>query len=44
MTQAIPSGRAGTVDEAAGIIYLMFIAANDYITGQLLVVSGGWTC
>jgi len=34
-------GRAGTADEAAGGILLFCIPESDYITGQILEVSGG---
>jgi len=34
-------GRAGTADEAAGGIMLFCIPESDYITGQILEVSGG---
>ena len=34
-------GRAGTADEAAGGIMLFCIPESDYITGQVLEVSGG---
>lgn len=34
-------GRAGTADEAAGGIMLFCIPESDYVTGQILEVSGG---
>jgi 3-oxoacyl-[acyl-carrier protein] reductase len=34
-------GRAGTADEAAGGIMLLCLPESDYITGQILEVSGG---
>jgi 3-oxoacyl-[acyl-carrier protein] reductase len=34
-------GRAGTPDEAAGGIMLFCIPESDYVTGQILEVSGG---
>lgn len=37
----IPLGRAGTVDEAAGSVYLMSIPESDYISGHVLMVGGG---
>jgi 3-oxoacyl-[acyl-carrier protein] reductase len=36
-------GRLGTVEEAAGAVYLMCIPESDYITGQVLVCAGGAT-
>lgn len=38
---AVPLGREGTPEEAAGSIYLMCIPESDYISGQVLLVSGG---
>ncbi len=37
----VPLGRAGTTEEAAGAIYLLCIPESDYISGQVLIVSGG---
>ncbi len=36
----IPMHRAGTVEEVAAAV--RFLAESDYITGETLVVSGGW--
>lgn len=41
MRAAIPLGREGTPDEAAGSIYLMCAPESDYVSGQVLLVSGG---
>ncbi|MEU3461138.1 SDR family oxidoreductase [Streptomyces sp. NPDC006733] len=41
--QLIPLGRAGTVDEAAGAVYLLCAPESDYVSGQTLVCGGGWT-
>lgn len=38
---AIPMGRAGTVEEAAGGVYLFCIPESDYVSGQTLIVGGG---
>jgi 3-oxoacyl-[acyl-carrier protein] reductase len=40
---AIPLGREGTPDEAAGSIYLMCSPESDYVSGQVLLVAGGMT-
>jgi 3-oxoacyl-[acyl-carrier protein] reductase len=37
----IPFGRIGTAREAAGGIFLLCTPWSDWVTGQLLVVSGG---
>lgn len=37
----IPLGRGGTVDEAAGAVYLFCIPESNYVTGQVLVCGGG---
>src|SRR3546814_11364877 len=37
----VPLGRAGTVEEAAGSIYLLCSPESDYVSGQLLEVGGG---
>jgi 3-oxoacyl-[acyl-carrier protein] reductase len=39
----IPLGRSGTVEEAAGGVYLMCAPESDYVTGQVLLVAGGLT-
>ena len=36
----IPLGRAGTPAEVAAAV--RFLAESPYITGETLVVSGGW--
>lgn len=38
---AVPLGREGTPDEAAGGVYLMCIPESDYVSGQVLLVAGG---
>jgi len=38
---AVPLGREGTPEEAAGSIYLMCIPESDYVSGQVLLVAGG---
>jgi len=41
MTGVIPLGRAGTPEDAAGAVYLLCSPEADYITGQVVLVSGG---
>ena len=43
MERAIPLGRGGTPDEAAGAVYLLCIPESDYVSGQTLMCSGGLT-
>lgn len=43
MERAIPLGRGGTPDEAAGAVYLFCIPESDYVSGQTLLCSGGLT-
>ncbi|WP_068166076.1 SDR family NAD(P)-dependent oxidoreductase [Rhodococcus phenolicus] len=40
-TAQIALGRAGTAEEAAGAVYLLCAPESSYITGQVLVCSGG---
>ena len=37
----IPLGRAGTPEDAAGAVYLFCLPESGYITGQVVLVSGG---
>ena len=37
----IPLGRGGRPEEAAGSVYLLCIPESDYISGQILEVTGG---
>jgi 3-oxoacyl-[acyl-carrier protein] reductase len=41
MSSMVPLGRPGHVEEGAGGVYLMCIPESDYISGQVLIVSGG---
>jgi 3-oxoacyl-[acyl-carrier protein] reductase len=41
MIRLTPLGRAGTVQEAAGAILMMASPLSDFITGQVIKVSGG---
>jgi len=38
---SIPLGRAGTPRDGAGAIYLLCLPESDYITGQVLLCTGG---
>jgi len=38
----IPMGRAGTPEEAAGAILFFASPLSDYVSGQILVVAGGF--
>jgi 3-oxoacyl-[acyl-carrier protein] reductase len=40
--QAIPLGRLGTPEEAAGAVYLLCLPESNYISGETLVCSGGF--
>jgi 3-oxoacyl-[acyl-carrier protein] reductase len=42
MSQMIPLGRGGTPEEAAGAVYLFCSPDSDYVSGQTLVVTGGY--
>lgn len=40
--ERIPLGYVGTEDELAGTVIFLASHASDYITGQTIVVDGGW--
>jgi 3-oxoacyl-[acyl-carrier protein] reductase len=42
MESGIPLGRAGTPEEAAGAVYLFCVPESNYISGQVVVCSGGF--
>jgi 3-oxoacyl-[acyl-carrier protein] reductase len=42
MEAGIPLGRGGTPEEAAGAIYLFCIPESNYISGQVVICSGGF--
>jgi 3-oxoacyl-[acyl-carrier protein] reductase len=39
--QFIPLGRAGTPEEAAGPVLFLASPLSDYVTGHVLLVTGG---
>jgi 3-oxoacyl-[acyl-carrier protein] reductase len=41
MKQAVPLGRLGTPEEAAGAVLFFCSPLSDYVSGEILVVSGG---
>jgi len=42
MNRMIPLGRGGMPEEAAGAVYLMCIPESDYISGEVVLASGGF--
>ena len=42
LTSQIPMGRVGLPEDIANAIYLLCLPEADYVTGEVLVVSGGW--
>lgn len=41
LKRAIPLGRPGTPEDAANAVYLFCIPESDYISGEVVLVSGG---
>jgi NAD(P)-dependent dehydrogenase (short-subunit alcohol dehydrogenase family) len=42
LNRAIPLGRAGTPDEAAGSVVMFTYPEADYVSGQVIVTGGGF--
>lgn len=40
--ERIPLGRVGTAADLAGTVVFLSSSASDYITGQTIIVDGGW--
>jgi 3-oxoacyl-[acyl-carrier protein] reductase len=40
--KATPLARAGTPEDAAGAVCLLCLPESDFVTGQLLIASGGY--
>jgi 3-oxoacyl-[acyl-carrier protein] reductase len=38
---SIPMGRMGTIEEAAGSIYMFCIPESNYVSGQTIICGGG---
>ena len=41
LRKAIPLGRPGTTEEAAGAVYLFCLPESDFISGEIVVAAGG---
>ena len=41
MRQMVPLGRLGSPEEAAGPVMFFCSPLSDYVSGEILVVSGG---
>jgi 2-deoxy-D-gluconate 3-dehydrogenase len=42
MLSRIPWGRTGVPEDLAGTVVFLSSTASDYITGQTVIVDGGW--
>ncbi len=43
INERTPMGRWGRVEEIEGVVIFLASTASDFITGQSLVIDGGWT-
>ena len=43
LEQKVPMGRMGEPEELKGLVVLLASEAGSYITGQNVLVDGGWT-
>jgi 3-oxoacyl-[acyl-carrier protein] reductase len=41
MKELIPLGRPGTPEDAAGAVYLFCLPESDFVSGEVVVASGG---
>ncbi|MDW5597426.1 glucose 1-dehydrogenase [Conexibacter stalactiti] len=44
LLERIPSGRFGLPSDMEGAFVFLAAPASDYVTGQIIVVDGGWSC
>jgi NAD(P)-dependent dehydrogenase (short-subunit alcohol dehydrogenase family) len=44
LLERIPSGRFGLPADMEGAFVFLAAPASDYVTGQIIVVDGGWSC
>lgn len=44
LLERVPVGRMAEITEVAGAVTFLMSENNTYITGQTLIVDGGWSC